>query len=81
MNRFGHLVTIFHLVQLVQSSFRLEGAPPQYERLLSELNGGHLRLSATVVGCHIKLKFENFLFLHVDKVIFFSTGPSLVNCS
>ncbi len=49
------VVTIFYLIQLVRSSSRPENAPLPDEWLLRELNGGHLRLSATVVCCLIKL--------------------------
>jgi len=46
----GHfaVMTFFYLIQLAQSS--------SDEWLLRELNGGYLRLSATVVCCLFKLK-------------------------
>ena len=43
------ILTICHLTQLVQATSSLEGAHPSMEWLLEELNGAHLRLSASVV--------------------------------
>jgi len=53
------VVTFFYSIQLVRSSSRPENAPLPDEWLLRELNGGHLRLSATVVCFLITLINNN----------------------
>jgi len=45
--------TIVHLITLVQPDSGLEAAHLSMKWLLDELNGAHLRLSASVVCCCI----------------------------
>ena len=56
------VVIVFYLIQPVRSSSRPENAPLPDEWLLCELNGGHLRLSATVVCRLITLINADSLF-------------------
>ena len=73
-------VTVFYFVQIAQSYSRPEDDLSSDEWLLRELNGGHLRLSATVVRCLIKLKIVVYSIAKKG-INFISTGSSLVNCA
>jgi len=61
--------TIGNFIQLVQ------GAPSQIEWLLKELNGAHLRLSASAVCYRIIL---NIQFQKIINYLFISQDPPLV---